>query len=169
MTVLFILPKSLLLPRKDLLLYYLYCLCKSVQRSLLFEECSFSKADAKVKTFKHILQIFSEVFFKFFSHSKQLSCERKNWEKVVFTARLKKKYFNQRCFLFESGCKGKNFISYLPNVFGSFFSFFFLKGKVSKETNRLRKKKVRVLTPFLSECQSNAAPVLESGCKSRAF
>ena len=63
MTVLFILPKSLLLPRKDLLLYYLYCLCKSVQRSLLFEECSFSKADAKVKTFKHILQIFLEVFF----------------------------------------------------------------------------------------------------------
>ncbi|WP_278424292.1 hypothetical protein, partial [Bacteroides clarus] len=74
-----------------------------------------------------------------------------------------------RCFLFESGCKGKNFISYLSNVFGSFFSFFFLKGKVSKETTRLRKKKVRVLTPFLSECQSNAAPVLESGCKSRAF
>ncbi|WP_394369186.1 hypothetical protein, partial [Bacteroides clarus] len=69
----------------------------------------------------------------------------------------------------ESGCKGKNFISYLPNVFGSFFSFFFLKGKVSKGTSRLRKKKVRVLTPFLSECQSNAAPVLESGCKSRAF
>ena len=53
----------LLSPRRNLLLYYLYCLCKSVQRSLLFEECSFSKADAKVKTFKHILQIFSEVFF----------------------------------------------------------------------------------------------------------
>ncbi|WP_220396389.1 hypothetical protein, partial [Bacteroides stercoris] len=31
--------------------------------------------------------------------------------------------------LFESGCKGKNFISYLPNIFGSFFSFcFFQKG-----------------------------------------
>ncbi|WP_394363694.1 hypothetical protein, partial [Bacteroides clarus] len=44
----------------------LYCLCKSVQRSLLFEECSFSKADAKVKTFKHILQMFSEVFLIFF-------------------------------------------------------------------------------------------------------
>ena len=75
-----------------LLLYYLYCLCKSVQRSLLFEECSFSKADAKVKTFKHILQIFSEVFFKFFSHSKQLSCERENWErkesKKLFSLRV---------------------------------------------------------------------------------
>ena len=33
----------------------------------------------------------------------------------------KKKCANQRCLLFESGCKGKNFISYLPNVFGSFF------------------------------------------------
>ena len=169
MTVLFILPKSLLSPRKDLLLYYLYCLCKSVQRSLLFEECSFSKADAKVKTFKHILQIFSEVFFKILFSFKTTLLRKGELRKGCLYRPALKKYFNQRCFLFESGCKGKNFISYLPNVFGSFFHFFFLKGKVSKETTRLRKKKVRVLTPFLSECQSNAAPVLESGCKSRAF
>ena len=32
-----------------------------------------------------------------------------------------KKIVKQRCSHFESGCKGKNFISYLPNVFGSFF------------------------------------------------
>lgn len=28
-------------------------------------------------------------------------------------------------FFSESGCKGKNFIRYLPNIFGSFFLFFF--------------------------------------------
>ena len=32
-----------------------------------------------------------------------------------------------------------------------------------------KEKKVKVLTPLLSECQINAALVLESGCKSRTF
>ena len=49
-----------------LLLYYLYCLCKSVQRSLVLRLLFFSKADAKVRTLFHIFQIFSEVFFIFF-------------------------------------------------------------------------------------------------------
>ena len=49
------------------------------------------------------------------------------------------------------------------------FEIFFSKEEVSKETASKEKKKVRVLTPFLSECQSIAAPVLESGCKSRGF
>ena len=30
-------------------------------------------------------------------------------------------------FLSESGCKGKNFITYLPNIFGSFFSKLFFR------------------------------------------
>ncbi|RGM52558.1 hypothetical protein DXC07_17685 [Bacteroides uniformis] len=36
----------------------------------LFHDCySFQKADAKVRTLKHIFQIFSEVFFHFFFFS----------------------------------------------------------------------------------------------------
>lgn len=82
-----------------LLLYYLYCLCKSVQRSLLFEECSFSKADAKVKTFKHILQIFSEVFFKnsFLIQNNSLAKGRTEKEKNPKSS-----------FLCESDCKDKD-------------------------------------------------------------
>ena len=38
-----------------------------------------------------------------------------------------------------------------------------------KQTAPNNKKKGRVPTPFLSECQTIAAPVLESGCKSRPF
>ena len=123
MTVLLFYPRPFLFQKQVLLLYYLYCLCKSVQRSLLFEECSFSKADAKVKTFKHILQIFSEVFFhlSFFPSSLLRKGEQK---KDCFTDPDSRKSVNQRCLLFESGCKGKNFISYLPNVFGSFFFVF---------------------------------------------
>ena len=48
-----------------LLLYYLYCLCKSVQRSLVLRLLFFSKADAKVRTLFHILQINLKFFFIF--------------------------------------------------------------------------------------------------------
>ena len=141
MTVLFILPKSLLSPRRDLLLYYLYCLCKSVQRSLLFEECSFSKADAKVKTFKHILQIFSEVFFKILFSFKTTLLRKGELRKGCLYRPALKKYFNQRCFLFESGCKGKNFIPYLPNVFGSFFFIFLFKGESFERNQPVKEEK----------------------------
>ena len=141
MTVLFILPKSLLSPRRDLLLYYLYCLCKSVQRSLLFEECSFSKADAKVKTFKHILQIFLEVFFKILFSFKTTLLRKEELGKGCLYRPALKKYFNQRCFLFESGCKGKNFISYLPNVFGSFFFIFLFKGESFERNQPVKEEK----------------------------
>ena len=128
-------------PRKDLLLYYLYCLCKSVQRSLLFEECSFSKADAKVKTFKHILQIFSEVFFKILFSFKTTLLRKGELRKGCLYRPALKKYFNQRCFLFESGCKGKNFISYLPNVFGSFFFIFLFKGESFERNQPVKEEK----------------------------
>ena len=152
-----------------LLLYYLYCLCKSVQRSLVLRLLFFSKADAKVRTLFNIFQIFSEVFFIFFflqvislakGRTKKKNCRyRPGFKKIV----------KQRCSHFESGCKGKNFISYTPNKSEVFFSFFFLKAVFMKQTAPNNKKKGRVPTPFLSECQTIAAPVLESGCKSSGF
>ena len=82
---------------------------------------------------------------------------------------VQERIVKHRCFLFESGCKGKNFISYLPNFSGSFFSFFFSTGMVLVETGTGRKKKDTFSTRSLSECQFIAAPVSESGCKSRGF
>ena len=109
--------------RMYLLLYYLYCLCKSVQRSLVLRLLFFSKADAKVRTLFHIFQIFSEVFFIFFflqiislakGRTKKKNCRyRPDFKKIV----------KQRCSHFESGCKGKNFISYTPNKSEVFFHF----------------------------------------------
>ena len=111
--------------RMYLLLYYLYCLCKSVQRSLVLRLLFFSKADAKVRTLFHIFQIFSEVFFIFFflqvislakGRTKKKNCRyRPGFKKIV----------KQRCSHFESGCKGKNFISYTPNKSEVFFHFSF--------------------------------------------
>jgi len=61
-------------------------------------------------------------------------------KKDCFTDPDSRKSVNQRCLLFESGCKGKNFISYLPNVFGSFFHSAFSKGNIQKETSPKQKK-----------------------------
>ena len=97
----------------------------------------FRKADAKVKTFKYIFQIFSEVFFhlSFFPSSLLRKGEQK---KGCFTDPDSRKSVNQRCLLFESGCKGKNFISYLPNKSEVFFIFLFKGG--SFERNSLKGK-----------------------------
>ena len=116
-----------------LLLYYLYCLCKSVQRSLVLRLLFFSKADAKVRTLFHIFQIFSEVFFYFFSFFKSSLLRKEEQRKNCRYRPDFKKIVKQRCSHFESGCKGKNFISYTPNKSEVFFIFLF-KG-ATHETN----------------------------------
>jgi len=61
-------------------------------------------------------------------------------KKGCFTDPDSRKSVNQRYLLFESGCKGKNFISYLPNISGSFFHSAFSKGEFQKETSPKQKK-----------------------------
>ena len=118
--------------RMYLLLYYLYCLCKSVQRSLVLRLLFFSKADAKVRTLFNIFQIFSEVFF-IFSFFKSSLLRKEEQRKNCRYRPGFKKIVKQRCSHFESGCKGKNFISYTPNKSEVFFIFLF-KGGIH-ETN----------------------------------
>ena len=75
--------------------------------------------------------------------------------------------FKPPFFFSESGCKGKKFIIYLPNNFGSFF-FFFSSLQLSVRKER-RKQEAYNNKPYASNHPRNAALVLESGCKSRAF
>ena len=131
MTVLFILPKTVSFLRNK------SCSCTTcIVYVNLFKDhffyvgFLFRKADAKVKTFKYIFQIFSEVFFSSFLFPVISLAKGRTKERLFYQPGFKKKCVNQRCLLFESGCKGKNFISYLPNVFGSFFSFCFFKGEI---------------------------------------
>ena len=79
MTVLFILPKTVSFFRNK------SCSCTTcIVYVNLFKDrffyvgFLFRKADAKVKTFKYIFQIFSEVFFYFFSFlfPRRLSCRK---------------------------------------------------------------------------------------------
>ena len=95
-------------------MYYLYCLCKSVQRSLV----------------------------------------------------------SRLLFFSESGCKGKNFKAYLPNIFGSFFYFsffsFLVVSLVEREAKRKRKKNPG--HRFLKEeCQLALLSFSKAGAKVRTL
>ena len=92
------------------------------------------------------------------------------------------RFFLTKAFLSESGCKDKDFISYLPNFFEVFFIFlfqgFFAKRCLTKITAKLTfltecKQKMisncESFVPHISECHFVAALVLESGCKSSGF
>ena len=95
-------------------MYYLYCLCKSVQRSLV----------------------------------------------------------SRLLFFSESGCKGKNFKAYLPNIFGSFFSFFFFlfPRRLSCRKGGKKKKEEKTGHRFLKEeCQLALLSCSKAGAKVRTL
>ena len=151
-----------------LLLYYLYCLCKSVQRSLVLRLLFFSKADAKVRTLFNIFQIFSEVFLFFSFFKSSLLRKEEQRKRTIVTARISKRLSNNAALILKAGAKVRT-LFHILQINLKFFSFFFLKAVLMKQTTPNNKKKGRVPTPFLSECQTIAALVLESGCKSSGF
>ena len=117
-----------------LLLYYLYCLCKSVQRSLILRLLFFSKADAKVRTLFNIFQIFSEVFFYFFSFFKSSLLRKEEQRKrTVVTARISKRLSNNAALILKAGAKVRTLFNILQINLKFFFIFLF-KG-ATHETN----------------------------------
>ena len=71
--------------------------------------------------------------------------------------------FKPPFFFSESGCKGKKFIIYLPNNFGSFFSFFLLCSSLCerKEEN----KKLIITSPTLQIIQGTLLSFSKAGAK----
>ena len=136
--------------------------------------CSFQKADAKVRTLKHIFQIFSEVFsfFSLFSFLVVSLVEREAKRK-----RKKKtghRFLKEECQLAllsfsKAGAKVrtlKHNFQMFPEVF---FYFSFPRPKFRKKPMAKKRKMEAYRSVLLSECQNIAAFVPESGCKSRAF
>jgi hypothetical protein len=76
-------------------------------------------------------------------------------------------------FFSESGCKGKNFKAYLPNIFGSFFYFsFFSLSSSSLLSKGRQKEKGRKKTGhrFLKEeCQLALLSFSKAGAKVRTL
>jgi len=75
-------------------------------------------------------------------------------------------------FFSESGCKGKNFKAYLPNIFGSFFSFFLFSLSSSSLLSKGRQKEKgrRTRHRFLKEeCQLAQLSFSKAGAKVRTL
>ena len=129
----------------------------------------FRKADAKVKTFKYIFQIFSEVFFSSFLFPSSLLRKGEQGKDSFYRPGFKKKVSTNAAYFLKAGAKVRTLFHIFQMFSEVFFHSAFSKGRFQKETSPKQKKYVRVPTPFLSECQNIAAPVLESGCKSRTL
>ena len=155
-------------------MYYLYCLCKSVQRSLVSRLLFFSESGCKGKNFKAYLpNIFGSFFyFSLFSFLVVSLVEREAKRK-----RKKKtghRFLKEECQLAllsfsKAGAKVrtlKHNFQMFPEVF---FHFSFPKPKFRKKPMAKKRKMEAYRSVLLSECQNIAAFVPESGCKSRAF
>ena len=156
-------------------MYYLYCLCKSVQRSLVSRLLFFSESGCKGKNFKAYLpNIFGSFFFIFslFSFLVVSLVERE-------AKRKRKKnpghrFLKEECQLAllsfsKAGAKVrtlKHNFQMFPEVF---FHFSFPRPKFRKKPMAKKRKMEAYRSVLLSECQNIAAFVPESGCKSRAF
>ena len=90
----------------------------------------FRKADAKVKTFKYIFQIFSEVFFFIFPFSRHLSCERENKRKIVLPTRIQEKVSTNAAYFLKAGAKVRTLFHIFQMFSEVFFSFCFFKGGI---------------------------------------
>ena len=126
MTVLFFYPDTYLKKsRMYLLLYYLYCLCKSVQRSLVLRLLFFSKADAKVRTLFNIFQIFSEVFLFFSFFKSSLLRKEEQRKRTVVTARVSKSMSINAALILKAGAKVRTLFHILQINLKFFFHFSF--------------------------------------------
>ena len=95
--------------------------------------CSFQKADAKVRTLKHIFQIFSEVFF-IFPFSRHLSCERENKEKIRFTGPdSRKSVSTNAAYFLKAGAKVRTLFHIFQMFSEVFFHSAFSKGNFRKK------------------------------------
>ena len=156
-------------------MYYLYCLCKSVQRSLVSRLLFFSESGCKGKNFKAYLpNIFGSFFyFSFFLFPRRLSC-RKGGKKKKEEKKPGHRFLKEECQLAllsfsKAGAKVrtlKHNFQMFPEVF---FHFSFPRPKFRKKPMAKKRKMEAYRSVLLSECQNIAAFVPESGCKSRAF
>ena len=156
-------------------MYYLYCLCKSVQRSLVSRLLFFSESGCKGKNFKAYLpNIFGSFFyFSLFSFLVVSLVEREAKRK-----RKKKKpghrFLKEECQLAllsfsKAGAKVRTLKHNFQMFRKFFFHFSFPKPKFRKKPMAKKRKMEAYRSVLLSECQNITAFVPESGCKSRAF
>ena len=154
-------------------MYYLYCLCKSVQRSLVSRLLFFSESGCKGKNFKAYLpNIFGSFFyFSFFLFPRRLSCRKGGKKKKE--EKPGHRFLKEECQLAllsfsKAGAKVRT-LKHNFQMFRKFFHFSFPRPKFRKKPMAKKRKMEAYRSVLLSECQNIAAFVPESGCKSSAF
>ena len=155
-------------------MYYLYCLCKSVQRSLVSRLLFFSESGCKGKNFKAYLpNIFGSFFSFFFSFlfPRRLSCRKGGKKKKE--EKPGHRFLKEECQLAllsfsKAGAKVRT-LKHNFQMFRKFFHFSFPRPKFRKKPMAKKRKMEAYRSVLLSECQNIAAFVPESGCKSSAF
>ena len=120
-------------------MYYLYCLCKSVQRSLVSRLLFFSESGCKGKNFKAYLpNIFGSFFLFFFFSLSSSSLLSKGRQKEKGRKKTGHRFLKEECQLAllsfsKAGAKVRT-LKHNFQMFRKFFSFFFSKTEVPKET-----------------------------------
>lgn len=120
-------------------MYYLYCLCKSVQRSLVSRLLFFSESGCKGKNFKAYLPNIFGSFFSFFLFSlSSSSLLSKGRQKEKGRKKTGHRFLKEECQLAllsfsKAGAKIRT-LKHNFQMFRKFFSLFFSKAEVPKET-----------------------------------
>ena len=120
-------------------MYYLYCLCKSVQRSLVSRLLFFSESGCKGKNFKAYLpNIFGSFFHFFFFSLSSSSLLSKGRQKEKGRKKTGHRFLKEECQLAllsfsKAGAKVRT-LKHNFQMFRKFFSLFFSKAEVPKET-----------------------------------
>lgn len=156
-------------------MYYLYCLCKSVQRSLVSRLLFFSESGCKGKNFKAYLPNIFGSFFLFFLFSlSSSSLLSKGRQKEKGRKKTGHRFLKEECQLAllsfsKAGAKVRTLKHNFQMFRKFFFHFSFPRPKFRKKPMAKKRKMEAYRSVLLSECQNIAAFVPESGCKSSAF
>ena len=156
-------------------MYYLYCLCKSVQRSLVSRLLFFSESGCKGKNFKAYLpNIFGSFFFIFLFSLSSSSLLSKGRQKEKGRKKTGHRFLKEECQLAllsfsKAGAKVRTLKHNFQMFRKFFFHFSFPRPKFRKKPMAKKRKMEAYRSVLLSECQNIAAFVPESGCKSSAF
>ena len=133
MTVLLFYPRPFLFQKQVLLLYYLYCLCKSVQRSLVSRLLFFSESGCKGKNFKAYLPNIFGSFFSSFLFPVISLAKGENKRKVVLPTRIQEKVSTNAAYFLKAGAKVRTLFHIFQMFSEVFFHSAFSKGNFRKK------------------------------------
>ena len=144
-------------------MYYLYCLCKSVQRSLVSRLLFFSESGCKGKNFKAYLpNIFGSFFFifSFFLFPRRLSCRKGGKKKKE--EKPGHRFLKEECQLAllsfsKAGAKVRT-LKHNFQMFRKFFFIFLFQGRSSERNLWQRREKWKLTAPFYCQNVKTSPP-----------